>query len=115
MVWIILGIFLTEFVGLAALVRSLRLEGLQKTLLTIFSAISMTLPVVTLVAALSPALSDTFMKVFFYVGLGVSIVTLAVAVHLLRKKHNKVFTDKTKEHHEHVAELLAKEQEESNK
>ena len=112
MVWIILGIFLTEFVGLAALVRSLRLEGLQKTLLTVFSSISMALPVVTLIGVLSPELSKTFVRVFLYVGFGVSVVTLSVAVHLLRKKHNKIFTDKTKEHQESVARILAKEKEE---
>ena len=115
MVWLIIGIFLVMMIGLAALVRSLRLDGALKIVLSIFSGASIVLAVVALVGAVNPDLSKTFVRIFFYTGLGVSIVTLCLAIHFLRKKHNKPFTDKTKEHQEHVAELLAKEQEEQQK
>ena len=47
-------------------------------------------------------------------GLGVGVITLSLAVYFLRKQYNKVFTDKTKEHHESVANILAKEKEEQD-
>ena len=108
MIWIIIGIFIVMMLGLASLVRSLRLDGALKIVLSIFSVLSIALVIFALIGVINHA---SFTKVFFFIGLGVSIVTLLLAVHLLRKKHNKIFTDKTKEHHEHVAELLAKEKE----
>ena len=115
MVWLILGIFLVMMIGLAALVRSLRLDGALKVVLSICSAISIALAVVALIGAISPNLTTTFVRVFFYVGLGLSILTLSFAIHFLRKKYNKVFTDKTKEHQESVAKILAKEKEDLEK
>ena len=115
MVLLIIGIFIVFFIGLAALVRSLRLEGFKKMLLTIFSCLTIVLDIVALVGTLVPELSITFVRVFFYTGLGVGIATLSVAVYLLKKFYNKPFTDKTKEHHESVARILAKEQEEQKK
>ena len=109
MVWLIIGIFLVMMIGLAALVRSLRLDGALKTLLSIFSVISIALAIVALVCAITNQ-TMTFIRIFFYIGLGISILSLILAIHFLRKKHNKVFTDKTKEHHENVARILAQEQ-----
>ena len=113
MVWIIIGIFLTLFIALAALVRSLRLENKQKFILVIFSLVSIVLPVVTLIIVLNPNSTKTLIRIFFYSGLGISIATLTVAVYLLQRLHNKIFTDKTKEHKESVAKILAKEKEEN--
>ena len=115
MVWLIIGIFLVMMIGLAALVRSLRLDGKIKVILSICSGLSIALAIVALIGAINPDLSKTFIRVFFYTGLGVSIVTLCLAVYLLRKKYNKPFTDKTKEHQESVARILAKEQEDQEK
>ena len=112
MVWLIIGIFLVLFIGLAALIRSLRLEGLKKTILSISSAVSIVLAILALIGTLVPELSKTFVKVFLFTGLGLSIATLILAVTFLRRFYNKVFTDKTKEHHESVAKILAKEKEE---
>ena len=112
MVWLIIGIFLVMMIGLAALIRSLRLDGALKVVLAICSGASIALAIIALIGAINPDLSKTFVRVFFYTGLGVSIVTLSLAVYFLRKKYNKPFTDKTKEHHESVARILAKEQEE---
>ena len=117
MVWLIIGIIVFGIpVGLAGLVRALRLEGWKKIVLSIFSVIAMALCVVALVGTIL-ALSKTFIRIFFYSGLGVGVVTLAFAVHFLRKLHNKVFTDKAKEHHDSVARALEeqKQQEEQLK
>lgn len=118
MVGLIIGILVFAIpIGLAALVRALRLEGAQRIVLAIFSVIAMALGVVALIGTISPDLSKTFVRIFFYTGLGVGIITLAFAVHFLRKRYNKVFTDKTKEHQQSVARALQeqKEQEEQLK
>ena len=118
MIGLIVGIIVVGIpVGLAALVRSLRLEGWKRATLAIFSVVAIALCIVALIGTLLPELSKTFVRIFFYTGLGVGIVTLSFAVHLLRKKYNKVFTDKTKEHQESVARALQeqKEQEEQLK
>lgn len=115
MVWLIIATFIDLFVGLAALVRSLRLEGAKKIVFTIFSSITLALAVVAFVGEISSNLSTTFVKIFVYTGLGVGIVTLSLAVYFLRKLYNKVFTDKTKEHRESVTNILAKEKEEKGK
>ena len=118
MVGLIIGIIVFGIpVGLAGLVRALRLEGWKKILLSIFSVIAMALCVVALIGTIVPELSKTFVRIFFYTGLGVGIITLSFAVHFLAKLHNKVFTDKTKEHQESVARALEeqKQQEEQLK
>ena len=118
MVGLIIGILVFGIpIGLAALVRALRLDGWKKILLSILSVVAMSLCVVALVGVISPELSKTFVRIFFYTGLGVGIITLSFAIHFLRKKYNKVFTDKTKEHQESVARALQeqKEQEELKK
>ena len=118
MVGLIIGILVFGIpIGLAALVRALRLEGWKKITLSIFSILAMALCVVALIGTIAPDLSKTFVRVFFYTGLGVGIITLSFAVHFLRKKYNKVFTDKTKEHQESVARALQeqKQQEEQLK
>ena len=115
MVGLIIGILVFGIpVGLAALVRALRLDGWKKITFAILSVVAMSLCAVALVGTLAPELSKTFVRIFFYSGLGVGIITLLIAIHFLRKKYNKVFTDKTKEHQESVARAL-KEQEEQNK
>ena len=118
MVLLLIGIIVIAIpVGLASLVRSLRLEGSKKTILTILSSVSLGLNVAALVVLFIPALSESLSTIFFLSGLILGIFTLIFAVHCLRKLHNKVFTDKTKEHHESVARLLKeqKEQEEQLK
>jgi len=115
MVWLIIGIFLVMMIGLAALIRSLRLDGKIKLILSIFSLLSVALAIVALIGVINPDLNKTFVRIFFYSGLGLSLITLFLSVYLLRRKYNKVFTDKTKEHHESVARILAKEQEEKDK
>ena len=116
MVGLIVGIIVVGIpVGLAALVRSIRLEGSKKLVLAILSAVSMVLCAIALIGTILPELDKTFVRIFFYSGLGVGIITLSFAVHFLRKMHNKVFTDKTKEHHEHVAELLEEQKQENDK
>ena len=111
MVWLIIATFIDLFIGLAALVRSLRLEGAKKIIFSVLSGITLVLTVIAFVGELSPSLSTTFVKVFVYSGLGLGIITLFLAVYFLRKLYNKVFTDKTKEHQESVANILAKEKE----
>lgn len=111
MVWLIIATFIDLFIGLAALVRSLRLEGAKKIIFSVLSGITLALTVIAFVGELSPSLSTTFVKVFVYSGLGLGIITLSLAVYFLRKLYNKVFTDKTKEHQESVANILAKEKE----
>ena len=114
MVWLIIATFIDLFIGLAALVRSLRLEGAKKVVLTICSVATLVLTVVAFIGEVSPNFSTTFVKIFVYIGLGVGVITLSLAVYFLRKQYNKVFTDKTKEHRESVANILAKEKEEQD-
>ena len=116
MVWLIIGIIVLGFpVGMAALVRSLRLEGWKKLVLAIFSTLSMAALAVALIGTILPELDKTFVRIFFYSGLGVGLLTLAFSVHFLAKLHNKVFTDKTKEHHESVARILEEQKQEEEK
>ena len=113
MVWLIIGIFLVIMIGLAALVRSLRLDKPLKAIFSIFSLLSIALAVVALIGTLNPTLGNSFVRVFLYSGMAIAILTLILAVHFLRVKHNRVFTDKAKEHHESVARILAKEKEQN--
>ena len=115
MVWLIIGIFLVMLISLAALVRSLRLEKNQKVIMASLSILAFGLAVFALIGAIIPELSDTFVRVVFFISLGTGILALALSVHLLRKLHNKVFIENAKDHHESVARILAKENENNEK
>ena len=60
-------------------------------------------------------LEKVFVRIFFYSGLGLGLITLSLVVYFIRKMHNKVFTDKTKEHRESVAKFLEEQKNEEEK
>ena len=91
--------------GLAALVRSLRLDDWKKAVFGFLSVLTLFLFTTALVSALVD-LEKVFVRIFFYSGLGLGLITLSLVVYFIRKMHNKVFTDKTKEHRESVAKFL---------
>lgn len=102
-------------VAVAAFIRSMRLEKTQKVVLVSLSILTFGLAVFALVGAIVPELSDTYVKVFFFVSLGIGIFTLSLSVHCLRKLHNRIFIENAKDHHDSVARILAKEKEEQEK
>ena len=63
MVGLIVGIIVVGIpVGLAALVRSLRLESAKKLVLSVLSAVSMVLCAIALIGTILPELDKTFVK-----------------------------------------------------
>ena len=115
MVWLVIGIFIVMLISLAAIIRSLRLEKNQKVILVSLSVLTFGLSLLALIGVIVPGLSDTFVKVIFFVSLGIGIITLSLSVHCLRKLHNRIFIENAKDHHENVARILAKEKEEQEK
>ena len=65
-------------ISLAALVRSLRLEKNQKVIMASLSILAFGLAVFALIGAIIPELSDTFVRVVFFISLGTGILALAL-------------------------------------
>jgi len=107
MIFLIIGLFVAGIpIGICAIVKSSKVGGWRKGVLLPLSILSLVLYFV----ALGFLDSNVTYLVITLTGLAMGISTLSVSAHFVSKQTNKIYTDKTIEHQESVAEAIKKEQ-----
>ena len=107
LVLMIIGLFVAGIpIGIIAIVKSSKVCGWRKGVLLPLSILSLILYFVALIFMhqnyVYLAISLT--------GLAMGIVTLSISSHFVSKQTNQIYTDKTIEHQESVAQAIEKEQ-----
>lgn len=107
MILLVLGFFIAGIpLGIISIVKSSKVKGWRKAVLLPLGIISLIMYFVSFVW-----MHETIVYLIITaVDLALSITVLAVSAHLVSKSTNQVYTDKTIEHQESVAQTIEKEQ-----
>ena len=106
LVLMIIGLFVAGIpIGIIAIVKSSKVGGWRKAVLLPLSILSLLLYFVALIFMHN----NYVYLIISLTGLVMGIVTLSISCHFVSKQTNQIYTDKTIEHQESVAQAIEKE------
>lgn len=95
--------------GVISIVNCVKSKGKRRFIFLPFAIAGLVLILVSFGGAFSSFPLNTGL-ILYFVGFGVCLVALVIAVHFRRKYYNRIFDDKKKEHEESVKQILINEQ-----